>query len=128
MSHQLKTSNTQLEAEDSKVRNAELEADLRNAQLAELAELAELKEKLKHKDQFILDYWEMMKNQLITEKKINKELASINTELKASNTELNASNTELKASNTKLKIELDWYHKLYTRERSCATDLTAVSW
>jgi hypothetical protein len=98
----------QLETEANKVRNAELEVDVRNA------ELAELKEKLEQKDKFILEYWEMMKNLLIAERKMNKELQATNTELQASNTELN--------------LQLDWYHKQCARERSCATQLTVVNW
>ena len=101
MSQQLKTY----------VRNAQLEADVRNA---ELAELAELKEKLEQKDKFILEYWEMMKNLLIAERKMNKELQATNTELQATNTDLN--------------LQLDWYHKQCSRERSCATKLTVVNW
>jgi hypothetical protein len=108
MSQQLKTY----------VRNAQLEADVRNA---ELAELAELKEKLEQKDKFILEYWEMMKNLLIAERKMNKEL-------QATNTELQATNTELQATNTDLNLQLDWYHKQCSRERSCATKLTVVNW
>ncbi len=125
------------------VRNAQLEVDVLNAQLAEL------KKKLEHKDTFILKYWKTMNNGLIAERKMNKELQAtntklqvtntelqaINTELKASNTELQAintelkaSNTELQASNTQLQIELNWYHKQCTRERSCAAELTGVIW
>ncbi len=135
----------QLEAEASKIRNALLEADLCKAQLeADLrnAELAELKEKLDQKDQFVLEYWEMMKNLLIAERRTNKELEAknteleaknteleaSNTELEASNTELEASNTELEASNTELKIEVNWYYEQCKRVRSCATELTTVSW
>jgi hypothetical protein len=90
------------------VRKAQLEVDVRNA------ELAELKEKLEQKDKFILEYWEMMKNLLIAERKMNKELQATNTELQASNTELN--------------LQVDWYHKQCSRERSCATKLAVVNW
>jgi hypothetical protein len=90
------------------VRKAQLEADVRNA------ELAELKEKLEQKDNFILEYWEMMKNLLIAERKMNKELQATNMELQATNTELN--------------LQLDWYHKQCSRERSCAGKLTVVNW
>ena len=111
------------------VRNAQLEVDVLNAQLAEL------KKKLEHKDTFILKYWKTMNNGLIAERKMNKELQATNTklqvtntELQAINTELKASNTELQASNTQLQIELNWYHKQCTRERSCAAELTGVIW
>jgi hypothetical protein len=90
------------------VRKAQLEADVRNA------ELAELKEKLEQKDKFILEYWEMMKNLLIAERRMKKELQATNTELQATNTELN--------------LQIDWYHKQCSRERSCATKLTVVNW
>jgi len=97
------------------VRKAQLEADVRNA------ELAELKEKLEQKDKFILEYCEMMKNLLIAERRMKKEL-------QATNTELQATNTELQATNTELNLQIDWYHKQCSRERSCATKLTVVNW
>ena len=85
----------------AQVRKAQLEADVRNA------ELAELKEKLEQKDKFILEYWEMMKNLLIAERRMKKEL---------------------QATNTELNLQIDWYHKQCSRERSCATKLTVVNW
>jgi hypothetical protein len=75
-------------------KKAELEA--RNAELE--ARNAELEVKLQLKDQFILEYWKKINNLLIAEKKKNKEL---------------------EGRNADLEIDLDWYHKQCSRQRSC---------
>jgi chromosome segregation ATPase len=89
--------------QELEARKAELEA--RNAELE--ARNAELEEKLKEKDKFILEYWETMKDKLIAEKKQKKELEDRNADLVR---------------------ELDWYHKQCSRQRSCTTELPALSW
>ena len=88
-------------------RNAELE--IRKAELE--IRKAELEEKLKMKDEFILKYWETMKNNLIVERKQNKEL-------EVRNTELEVRNAEFEVRNTELERDLVWYHKQCSRQRS----------
>ena len=100
MSEQEKTDTQNINIELYNKLKTELEG--RNAELE--IRKAELEEKLKMKDEFILKYWETMKNNLIVERKQNKELE--------------VRNTELEVRNTELERDLVWYHKQCSRQRS----------
>ena len=100
MSEQEKTDTQNINIELYNKLKTELEG--RDAELE--IRKAELEEKLKMKDEFILKYWETMKNNLIVERKQNKELE--------------VRNTELEVRNTELERDLVWYHKQCSRQRS----------
>lgn len=107
MSEQEKTDTQNIDIELYKKLKIELEDS--NTKLK--VRNAELDKKLKMKDEFILKYWETMKDNLIVERKQNKEL-------EVRNTELEVRNAEIEVRNTELERDLVWYHKQCSRQRS----------